>query len=58
MLDKIIIFSIVVIAGIYVFRKLKAEARGEGGCGPNCSDSKKKACGCSIDFSKFKGKND
>ena len=58
MVDKIIISIIVVFAVVYVFRKLKAEARGEGGCGPNCSDDKKKSCGCTIDFSKFKGKND
>jgi len=58
MVDKLIIFILVLIAIVYVFRKLRAEAKGEGCCGPNCSDAQKKKCGCSIDFSKFKSRDE
>jgi hypothetical protein len=51
MKDKFIVFLLVVVAIFYVYRKLRAEAKGEGGCGSHCSDDQRRKCGCSRDFS-------
>ena len=47
MIQYIIVFAIVAIAGIYVVRRLISQARGRGGCSGDChcalKDQHKKA---------------